>query len=379
MLPEMEVLSELIETIYDATLDRGLWQDALRKSSEFVGGSTSMIYWKDVARRAGQTILYWHPGPSGLQARYFGEYDRIDPISTTQFLFGIEELYSVEDCLPYHEYVETRVYKEYVTPNGWVDHLAATLDKSATCFTLFGIFRSRDQGLVDAEMRRRMRLIVPHVRRAVLIGNLLDLKTAEATALADTLHGLAAGVFLVDENGQIVFVNVSGQSMLDEGRILRRKNSMLTVTDQAAGAALSKIIASAGGGDASVGASGVAVPLTPPREEPWLAHILPLTSGARRKAGLAYSVVAAVFVRKASLETPSSLQTLSKLYKLTPSELRVLALISEVGGVPAVAGVLGISEPTVKTHLHHLFIKTGASNQAGLVKLIAGHASPLGG
>jgi hypothetical protein len=37
-----------------------------------------------------------------------------------------------------------------------------------------------------------------------------------------------------------------------------------------------------------------------------------------------------------------------------------------------VAEVLGIGEGTVKTHLHHLFQKTGASRQAELVKLVAG-------
>ena len=53
-------------------------------------------------------------------------------------------------------------------------------------------------------------------------------------------------------------------------------------------------------------------------------------------------------------------------YKLTPAEMRVLMMIVEVGGVPEVAPVLGISESTVKTHLQRLFAKTGTSRQADL-------------
>ena len=41
------------------------------------------------------------------------------------------------------------------------------------------------------------------------------------------------------------------------------------------------------------------------------------------------------------------------------------------------ASVLGIAEPTVKTHLKRLFEKTGTHRQADLVKLVAGFSNPL--
>ena len=47
------------------------------------------------------------------------------------------------------------------------------------------------------------------------------------------------------------------------------------------------------------------------------------------------------------------------------------------GGVPEVAPVLGVSETTVRTHLRHLFEKTGASRQADLVKIVAAFTNPL--
>jgi DNA-binding CsgD family transcriptional regulator len=63
-------------------------------------------------------------------------------------------------------------------------------------------------------------------------------------------------------------------------------------------------------------------------------------------------------------------------YKLTPGELRVLHAVVEVGGVRAIADALGISPATVKTHLHHVFQKTGARRQIDLVKLVAGIGIP---
>jgi DNA-binding CsgD family transcriptional regulator len=68
---------------------------------------------------------------------------------------------------------------------------------------------------------------------------------------------------------------------------------------------------------------------------------------------------------------------MSKLYRLTPSELRGLAAVSEAGGIAAIAEVVGIGEATVKTHLQRLFAKTHTNRQTDLVKLVATHASPL--
>jgi len=64
---------------------------------------------------------------------------------------------------------------------------------------------------------------------------------------------------------------------------------------------------------------------------------------------------------------------MAREFQLTPAELRVLFSIVETGGVSEVADILGISEATVRTHLHRLYEKTGSGRQAELVKLVAGY------
>ena len=51
--------------------------------------------------------------------------------------------------------------------------------------------------------------------------------------------------------------------------------------------------------------------------------------------------------------------------------------IVELSGVPETADALGITQATVKTHLHRLFRKTATARQVELVKLVAGFANPL--
>jgi DNA-binding CsgD family transcriptional regulator len=222
-----------------------------------------------------------------------------------------------------------------------------------------------------------MRLLVPHLRRAILICKMIDLRKVEATSLSAAMDGLAAGVFLVDRSGRIVYANTAGHRLLGQGVMLRSPQGRLTASDPLADHGLRDVITAAKHGDMQVGAKGVAVPLTDPQGDQWLVHVLPLTCGERQEAAIVHAASAAVFVRRACLDAPSAMETVAKLYKLTPSELRVLLAVVEVGGTSEVAEALGIAVTTVKTHLQHLYEKTGAGRQADLVKLVAGFANPL--
>jgi DNA-binding NarL/FixJ family response regulator len=63
---------------------------------------------------------------------------------------------------------------------------------------------------------------------------------------------------------------------------------------------------------------------------------------------------------------------MAKHHSLTTGEVRVLEAVLKVNGVRAVAEHLGLSQATVKTHLHHLFRKTGTRRQSDLVKRVVG-------
>jgi DNA-binding CsgD family transcriptional regulator len=84
-------------------------------------------------------------------------------------------------------------------------------------------------------------------------------------------------------------------------------------------------------------------------------------------------------VHKAALEAPSPPEVIAKTFKLTPSELRVLLGIVQVGNVPETAVALGMGRATVRTHLLRLYAKTGTGYQTELVKLVAGFTNPLVG
>jgi DNA-binding CsgD family transcriptional regulator len=79
-----------------------------------------------------------------------------------------------------------------------------------------------------------------------------------------------------------------------------------------------------------------------------------------------------VFIRKTAPDAPLPLEAIAKLYGLTAGEIRVLDAVLKVTGIKAMADMLGVSQATVRTHLHHVFRKTGTARQSELVKLVAG-------
>jgi len=165
--------------------------------------------------------------------------------------------------------------------------------------------------------------------------------------------------------------------MLSQGSALRTVHGKLLAADTNATRTLHDVVATAGGGDGALGIRGIAVPLPARDGERYVAHVLPLASAARRRAGASYAAAAAVFVQKAALETRSAPEVVASTFNLTPTELRVLLTIVELSGVAETADALGITQATVKTHLHRLFRKTATARQVELVKLVAGFANPL--
>jgi DNA-binding CsgD family transcriptional regulator len=258
-----------------------------------------------------------------------------------------------------------------------VDAVHALLEKSASSVAAFVVFRHQRDGLVDNEARRRMRLVAPHIRRAVLLGKVLDSRKAEAATFGDALDDISAAIFFVDATGGIVHANATAHALFSKPDIVRVANGRLVVRDRHADHMLADVFANASVGEVAIGRKRIALPLIASDGERHVCHVLPLTSGARRRAGTKYAAVAALFIHRAALDTPSIPEAIAKAYELTPTELRALLAIVEVGRIPHAADVLGIGAETVKTHLRHVYEKTGASRQVDLAKIVAGFSSPL--
>jgi len=323
-------LTRVLGTIYNAALDPELWTDALAGVAAFVGGPIGAVGAEDQV----------------------GKLIDLDDIAALDLHGG-----------PRHEV------------RGTCDSPATGPEKPEPGYMPLGVVGSEANETADHEMRRRVALIAPHMRRAILIGEAIDQKAREATIFAGILDSLRAGLFLIDGNAQIIHANAAGRGILAASDVLRSIGGRLVARDAAFNHALRDIIA--GNCDPASGGNGLALPLTARDGECHVAHILVLGEGARDRAGMPSQAVAAVFVCDAALEISSSADVIQRAFRLTPTELRVLFAIVNVGGIPQVAAALGVAVSTIKTHVGRLYDKTGAVRQADLVKLVVGFLNPL--
>jgi len=370
---DQQHLSDLIGTVYDAAIDPSVWESAIVRIADFVGGCGAALFCKDAGAYHAASLHsfgYRKPLPVAL-------FRQIYPAAQGHFLGDLEVPIATTDLIPFEDFTQTELYRQWAEPQGIVDFLSAVVDRTAISTAIFGIFRHKRNGVVDDRARRQMSLVAPHIRRSVLIGRMFEFKAAEVATFVDTLDGLAAGMFLVDASARLIHANAAGNAILAASDILSLASGRLVAGDAQVDRALRDVFVAAGQGDAALGSKGIAIPLVGRDGERYVAHALPLTSGARRRAGVIYTAVAALFIRKADLAVPTAPHAIGSAFKLTPTELRVLMAIVEVGAVPEVATAFGIADTTVRTHVTRLFEKTGTSRQADLVKLVAGYATPL--
>jgi DNA-binding NarL/FixJ family response regulator len=357
--------SELVEALYDAALEGNLWPAALRELTRFTHGCAVGLVTKDATRKGG--LVHHQYGSDHLYLElYRDRYWRFDPLATLLY-YAPNQVVTVADVMSVGEFEDGPFYQDWVRPQGYRDAVHLVLDKSGTTTTQICLITDDSSAQTIAEMSRRLSQISGHLRRAILVGNTVAEKADETKALVDTLEPLAAAVFLVRRDGGIVHANVAGRSLLDTGRPVFSMHGRIATRDPKSSRALMGALSA---GD------GATVPLATDGDR-FVAHVLPLTAGARHEAIAAPTAVAAVFIRKVAVDAPSAPEVIANAYTLTPSELRVLLAISTGGGVGEVARTLGVAETTVKTHLAKLYDKTGTSRQTDLVRLVAGFQSPL--
>jgi len=195
-------------------------------------------------------------------------------------------------------------------------------------------------------------------------------------ALAATLDNFAVGIIIVADEKRILHANQAALQMFARGTPVRSVGGRLSARDATATAQLGDAITLALQGDFGIGATGIGVALTSALHEPAIAHVLPLVDfnlAAPRKS----PALAAVFVVPVHGEPVVNLGAIADCLGLTPREARLVEQLEAGATLPEAAGALGITDTTAKTHLTHIFSKTGVTRQVELMALIRRLVRPV--
>jgi DNA-binding CsgD family transcriptional regulator/PAS domain-containing protein len=269
-----------------------------------------------------------------------------------------------------------RYYREWAMPKGLFDAVAVGLvrDKAMVGNAIFSQHESA--GPIDEAQVGGLRLLAPHIRRAVTISHFFDMKAVEAATFAATVEALTAGVVLADEDARIVHANAAATAMLAASDPIANRQGRIAVQSTATTSTLQCAIAQAARDEATLGQKGIGIPIPRPSGDPFVIHVLPL-GRSHMRSGLIQRAAAALFVASASGPPRLPQDALNQLYDLTPAEIRIFELICEGQTRAAISELLGISLSTVKSHLFHVFEKTGCRRQVDLVRLAKSLTFPV--
>ena len=374
--PESEQLSAVIGEIYDAALDPGCWPLALDSARDFVGGQVANIYWHDSVRPVGNNFCQVGISPEWERV-YFETYLPLNPLQPYQIFCPIEEVHAGSEFMSFEEFSKTRFYREWAAPQGLVDAAFANLERLPTSSVGFSIMRGKQHGLIDDEARRRMKLVVPHIRRAALISKAIDLAQVQAATFTTATDALSAGMFLLAETGRLVHANAAGAAMIGASGPVKLVNGHFELISRESDRLLQDALAAAASGPLELRGKGVSVPLTSTDEQDFILHMLPLDINRRAKPGGIREAAFLVFIRSMDGAGAAAVAAAADRFGLTKQEARVLRAVIDTGSVPMAADLLGISSNTARSHLTSVFDKAGVRTQAGLIRLVIEGTSPF--
>lgn len=367
-----EKLLSMVADVYDAALDDSLWPATLGNVVALAGGQSGGLVRTGAA---GEPVISHAVGvdPAFIQS-YIETYEPFDP-SRGVLHAPVGQIQTIRDWIDVDEFRTTMFYNEWTRPQGLEDAANVLLDKSSTGISRLSIMKAG--GPVDRRMYGVISHLTPHLQRAMLVRQKLQQQNELETMSVRTLDALRTAVLLLDAEGHITHFNASAREILDEADVLRSVHGRLVTSDPNADRVLRQALAGTVLGDRATTSASISLHLAARDGSHHVGHLLPLTAGRRQRFGASYDACAVLFVSKAALDTIVAPDLIRKLFKLTPTELRVFLSIVEIGGVPDVARSMGIAESTIKTHLARIFIKTGTKRQADLVRLVAAFTPPI--
>jgi DNA-binding CsgD family transcriptional regulator len=370
--------SSVIGAIYDCALDPGRWPNAIREVCEATSSLAGVIGVSDLTTGASRLQQHWNFDTAWLDRMVHHGPEIAAMLASVPNLHTRaldDPVVARRDFNP-EVWQTSSYYREWLQPQGIIDAINLTVLRQRNQIGSFALSRHESAGAIGEDDIAIVRLLAPHIRRAIAVSNVLGMQAMATGAFEASLDLLAIGVVVVDARAMIIHANLAARLMLSAGTPIRSDRGELRTCLPETSAAVRRAIAEALGAEPMNGAAGVGIPVPQASGNPALIHILPLRHGNLRDK-IALHAAAALFITTASEGEAQPAQAVAAVFELSPAESRVLDRLI-AGRTPAeIAQDIGSALPTVRTHLSNIFAKTGTTRQVDLVRLAASLVAPV--
>ena len=366
MFPGDQVLSQILEVLYECPLDPSQWERFLQLAAAATGGNAAAILMVDSSSAQSSVRAQWGLDPEATR-QYERDYGAGGPwfhaVTRSPDWIGPSERF-----VPFAELQKTAFYSELIAPGDIPHAMLAMIEHSPSRAVNLSIYRNQRAGPFEESELDVVRFLKPHIQRAYKLYAELAAARNEKTGLQAALDTMTVGVILLDQGQHVITMNRTAQNMVMENDGLLATRDGLRACKTEESARLQKLIedaslTSAGKGLKAGGAMNVSRSDRPPL------HVL-VSPMRRLNLDGRQSVRAIVLAADPTLRIRPAQKVMQFLFGLTPAESRVAALLADGQSPAEIAETLGVSRNTLKTQLASMYSKTGTSRQAQLVRLM---------
>ena len=367
-MDDLEGFSGLIEALYDAASgNRSFWPLGPKIARAFGSESCALQVRGGCAGLVEQVTKTANFTQEFID-RYQAYYYQHDIWVNKALAHPRDVVLGSDDIISDAEFRESLIYLDHCRPAGCFYVLGALLSIGGpgNALGVFGVHRDEKAGSFPAEEKQRGMVLLPHLRRALQLRERLGRLDLQQRAMSDALEALAVGVMLLADNGRVLFSNTVAERLLRPGNGIMILGNRLRASQPAQDQHLQRTIRAAA--CASVGRAdqaGGVVQIPRGERKPLGLSVYPFVT--ERLATGSGQPAALVFIGDPEMRHAPRCKVLAQMHGLTNAEARLFEALLTGERLQDYAARTGVSFQTVKTHLAHIFDKTGHTRQTELL------------
>jgi DNA-binding CsgD family transcriptional regulator len=362
---------QVITKIYDGILDAQSQSEVCESVVQLAGGHMGILATHQ--HRPDRSVMFSkmaYNNDMASQMAYLTHFDKISPFHSLEKQARPGEVVTASHLVTAEDYKRSVFYNEWARKRDHFDYVGVMLSKQPGFMAGLAILRPSRAGIVSPDEITRMRSVAPHLKRAFIVGDLLDEYRSQAHLLGRLVAGAGFGVVLTTANGRIVYANDTAEQFMRKNSGLKSELGFVSAGDFKAAQNLQALILAAARGTDELAPGGSIILPAEESGTSLVVHVVPLSAHAAAHILDRDRPAVGLFIVDRRRGMLDRVKVFSAMFHLTPAEGRVLdALIFNDGPPQSIAAKLNISDMTARTHLKHILAKTGTHRQADLVRL----------